>query len=319
MGHNDQRVLAAHAALEHCVKQCSERAWRLAYGMMRNSADAADVVQQAFLVAALKPSKIPANDPWPWFGTVVAYTAKNARRKRSRTASEEQAMNVQDGCASDPHSSLECSEEYAALHEALDALDEDERDAVVLTQMSSLPYRDAAKALGVPLGTFNHRVGRGLANLRQRFGVDNTNISRQLTVLPIVAPPGGFDVMAQTWLGMAKTAVSAGASVSGTVIAGGLIMGNKLVAAGLVAAGVIAGFGGSVAYLEMAEKNDRLASSTEATGRADAPRADSATVKENGQNEATVLRKERDNLATLLAAEKERSAEFERRLSTHPQ
>ena len=69
--------------IELCVSECAEKAWRLAYGLMRNRADAEDVLQQSFLVAASKPDRIPNEDCWKWFATVLTFEARNAWRKRA--------------------------------------------------------------------------------------------------------------------------------------------------------------------------------------------------------------------------------------------
>ena len=89
-----QQQQAAYDALERCARDCSERAWRLARSLLGNADDAADdaadVVQDAFLVVAKRPSKVPQDDPWPWFGTVIANLARNARRRRARHSGHEQ-------------------------------------------------------------------------------------------------------------------------------------------------------------------------------------------------------------------------------------
>lgn len=52
-----------------------------------------------------------------------------------------------------------------ALHALLDALDDDRRDAFVLTQLVGLSYAEAADVCGCPLGTIRSRVARARADL----------------------------------------------------------------------------------------------------------------------------------------------------------
>jgi RNA polymerase sigma-70 factor (ECF subfamily) len=51
----------------------------------------------------------------------------------------------------------------------LDELDDDRRDAFVLTQLSGLTYHDAAAVLDVPVGTIRSRVARAREDLVARL------------------------------------------------------------------------------------------------------------------------------------------------------
>lgn len=72
----------SRANLERCLHLCAQRAWRLACALLHSPHDAADCVQQAFTAAARKPGAVPADDPWPWFSTVLFHEIRNHRRKR---------------------------------------------------------------------------------------------------------------------------------------------------------------------------------------------------------------------------------------------
>lgn len=52
------------------------------------------------------------------------------------------------------------------LERALDALDDDQRAALLLVVVEDLPYQEAASVLGVPLGTFMSRLHRARRRLR---------------------------------------------------------------------------------------------------------------------------------------------------------
>jgi RNA polymerase sigma-70 factor, ECF subfamily len=55
--------------------------------------------------------------------------------------------------------------EGAAVADLLARLDQDRREAFVLTQLLGLPYADAAEVVGCPVGTIRSRVARARADL----------------------------------------------------------------------------------------------------------------------------------------------------------
>ncbi len=55
--------------------------------------------------------------------------------------------------------------ESVALHDLLDALDDERREAFVLTQLVGLTYPEAADVCGCPVGTIRSRVARARADL----------------------------------------------------------------------------------------------------------------------------------------------------------
>ncbi len=60
--------------------------------------------------------------------------------------------------------------ESVALHDLLDALDDERREAFVLTQLVGLTYPEAADVCGCPVGTIRSRVARARADLVAAHG-----------------------------------------------------------------------------------------------------------------------------------------------------
>ncbi|MCC6575424.1 MAG: sigma-70 family RNA polymerase sigma factor [Planctomycetes bacterium] len=261
--------------LQALADTCAPRAWRLACSMMRNAAEADDVLQTSFVVAAQKPQAIPGDDAWPWFAAVIANTARNARRKRARHAAGGISLEPADLQATDPLAAAAQAQLAAAVRRELAQLPQDEADAISLTQLSGLSLRQAAAALEVPAPTLNSRLERGLDRLRKRLKVEGAALSLALPLVKFDPPPLGLERTAQGWL---KTAlVHASLASSGAAAAtGGIGMMKLLVVAALV---VAAGVGGwqwlsQVTPTRKAQDN-QIAAGGDSHDRESAPRANS--------------------------------------------
>ena len=75
----------------------------------------------------------------------------------------------------------------AQIRQAFFDLPQDQRSALHLVAIEGLSYREAADALGVPLGTLMSRIGRARASLRE---AEATGPSRSRSHLRII---GGRD------------------------------------------------------------------------------------------------------------------------------
>jgi RNA polymerase sigma-70 factor, ECF subfamily len=76
---------------------------------------------------------------------------------------------------------------------ALAALPADQRAALVLVDLQGLPVEEAARALGVPVGTVKSRCSRGRARLAVSLG-SLRNREQPPAVPPLsdpLRPPGG--------------------------------------------------------------------------------------------------------------------------------
>ena len=156
-------------ALQNHAPSLAQRGWRLAWSLLRHRQEAEDVVQEAFMVAARKPMQFPLDDPWPWFGTVIAGLARNARRKRARRVPQELPVYLpaQDDSPGQQAARLELSR---LLESEIENLPSAEHEALVLVHIGGLTFRQAAGAMGVPEGTLPHYVRRGQEKLRRAFG-----------------------------------------------------------------------------------------------------------------------------------------------------
>ena len=59
------------------------------------------------------------------------------------------------------------ADEHRRLREAIALLPEDQREALVMTQLEKIPYEEAARLLEVSEGTVKSRVNRAKARLKE--------------------------------------------------------------------------------------------------------------------------------------------------------
>ena len=92
------------------------------------------------------------------------------RKKRDRSVSME-PMKEQGFDPADPSPGTEeqvvAKDERGRLREASARLPEDQREALVLTQLERIPYEEAAAMLNVSEGTVKSRVNRAKARLKE--------------------------------------------------------------------------------------------------------------------------------------------------------
>ena len=134
------------------------RAYRAAYLVVHDTAAAEDIAQEAFLAAIRNLDRFDRRRPFgPWLHRIVVNRAIDwARARRLRAESE-----LVDAPAPDDER-LDDS-----LLAALAALPPDHRAVIVLRHLFEYTPGEIAELLGVPRGTVNSRLRRGLDALKE--------------------------------------------------------------------------------------------------------------------------------------------------------
>ena len=167
------------AAFGALVRDHQEIAFRTAYLITRNAADAEDAAQAGFGKAFYALPRFRRGAPLrPWLLTIVANEARNRRRAEGRRerlalrlASERHGHELPSGdAAPSPEGSLLAAEERATLLEALETLREEERLVLSCRYLLDLSEEETAAALGVRRGTVKSRTSRALDRLRTQLG-----------------------------------------------------------------------------------------------------------------------------------------------------
>ena len=156
-------------AFEEIVLRHGAFALRVATRMLRNTATAEDVVQEAFVRAWSQVGRYDgARGRFStWLYRIVANLCIDQRR-RTRTESLPEDFDPVDPAADIPQR-LEDDERQADLAKALAALPDRQRAAMTLVYDEGLSGAETAKALGVSVKAVERLLARGRAFLRERL------------------------------------------------------------------------------------------------------------------------------------------------------
>ena len=168
------------AAFRSLFERYNRRAFGVAFGVVKNQQDAADVVQEAFIKVHRHLDGFQGNSSfYTWLYRIVMNLAiDHLRRKRKVTEFDETVRKddvLADG-ASLPQGANENPSKVAArkeltdqLHAALAELPEYHRAVIVLREVEGLSYEEMAKILKVPKGTIMSRLFHARRKMQERL------------------------------------------------------------------------------------------------------------------------------------------------------
>ena len=163
-------------AYEALVQQYQQLAFRVAYQVTGDAAEAEDAAQEAFVNAYYALARFRAGAPFkPWLCRIVANEARNRRTSaRRRTVVAERALVAQSSgdSAQSPEAAAEANEFRSTLVAALKTLREDDRLILAYRLFFDLSEAEMAEALDCPRGTVKSRLSRALARLRAALPAD---------------------------------------------------------------------------------------------------------------------------------------------------
>ncbi len=153
--------------MEHYQNACYGLAWRL----LDDPDLAADATQDAFIHAYDHIAGYRGGVFRSWLLRITANAAYDILRRAQRrptTALPEpdEGADIADPRAVNPVAESARSELYRALDAALRLLPEDQRTAVVLSDVYGMDYHEVAEAIRSPIGTVKSRIHRGRLRLR---------------------------------------------------------------------------------------------------------------------------------------------------------
>lgn len=156
------------AAFRRIYDTKAPRLYAVALRITRQSALAADALQEAFLqlwqnAAQFDAARGPAD---AWLLSLVRYRALDLARRHGREAPGAEIPETEDD-APDPLAALLTSSEGRALQRCLETLVEDHRRLVLRAFVDGLSHQDLAQVTKQPLGTVKSRIRRALQALKK--------------------------------------------------------------------------------------------------------------------------------------------------------
>lgn len=143
--------------------------FKLALRMMRDRAEAEDLLQEVFIqvwrTAASYDSR--RGHPAAWLTTIARSRAIDRLRSAEYRRHKRETADVErvEG-ASDLRHEVSLRESAAAVRDAVVSLPEDQRRAIELAYFDGLTQSEVARKLGQPLGTVKTRIRLGMLKLR---------------------------------------------------------------------------------------------------------------------------------------------------------
>ncbi len=169
------------ARFEALASERKRELYNAALRMTRNREDAEDLAQETLAKAYAAFHQFrPGTNFKAWIYRVLVNTYINHYRRRRRAPQmrswEEMAVDGDADYARPDPSKFNSPEEAVLarmpdeqVQPALEALPDEFRVAVILSDVDDFSYKEIAKILGIPLGTVRSRIFRGRRLLRRRL------------------------------------------------------------------------------------------------------------------------------------------------------
>ncbi len=169
---------------ESVLKLFQKKIYNLAYRLLGNPDEAADLSQETFVSAYKAYTRFRGSSDaiYPWLCRIAVNGCKNrfremARRGQYEILSLDDPLCPEDSSAgleigdesSNPASIFEAVELEGKIQEAIMNLPPEFRVVVILRDMQGLSYGEISEVTGVPLDTVKVRLFRGRTILRRRL------------------------------------------------------------------------------------------------------------------------------------------------------
>jgi len=155
------------AELELTVRQHAHLIFKVAYGVLRNSHDAEDVVQEVFLRVHRNGTRGVRDLP-AWLATVAFRLAID--RQRKPVGLDIAALELAASTPDAEHVAMH-RQQIDRVHRLIAALPQDLRYPLVLSAMEELNSRQIGEVLGIPESSVRGRILRARQILKEKLAI----------------------------------------------------------------------------------------------------------------------------------------------------
>ena len=165
--------MTSRTEFERTVAPHLRSAYNLARWLMRGSADADDVLQEAYLRAFRHFDSFRGQNARGWLLAIVRNACWTAMAK---TPPAQEPLPLDDSRdapvvpLAQPDEQLLRADTARRIDEEVRALRPEFREAFVLRELEGLSYKEIAEVAGVPIGTVMSRLSRARRDLVARLG-----------------------------------------------------------------------------------------------------------------------------------------------------
>ncbi len=167
-------------AFELLVIKYQRKLMRLVSRLVRDQAEAEDVVQEAFIKAYRALPQFRGESAfYTWLYRIGINTAKNYLVTQGRRAPTSTETNAEEAETFDdaeqlrdintPESMLATKQIAATVNLAMESLPEELRVAISLREIEGLSYDEIAEAMGCPIGTVRSRIFRAREAIAEKL------------------------------------------------------------------------------------------------------------------------------------------------------
>ena len=160
-------------AFERLMEPLEQLVWRVCWHYTGNREAAEDCGQEAMIRIWRNLANYRGECALEsWVYRIAANCCMDWLRKKKRDWSVSMEPMVEQGFdpaddAPGTEAQVVAKDERQRLREAIALLPDDQREALILTQLEKVSYEEAAQALGVSEGTVKSRVNRAKARLKE--------------------------------------------------------------------------------------------------------------------------------------------------------
>ena len=160
-------------AFERLMEPLEQLVWRVCWHYTGNREAAEDCGQEAMIRIWRNLANYRGECALEsWVYRIAANCCMDWLRKKKRDQSVSMEPMVEQGFdpaddAPGTEAQVVAKDERQRLREAIALLPDDQREALILTQLEKVSYEEAAQALGVSGGTVKSRVNRAKARLKE--------------------------------------------------------------------------------------------------------------------------------------------------------
>lgn len=162
---------AADEAMRAALVAALPRLRRFCRAMTGSAQDGDDLMQSTVERALARADRFePGTRIDSWMFRIAQNLHIDSARATARRGTAIAIDNLPDTAGEDGRTTVEQRSDLAAAQRALQAVPDDQRAAFLLVVVEGMSYREAAEALGVPVGTIMSRLARARGRIESAIG-----------------------------------------------------------------------------------------------------------------------------------------------------